>query len=93
MGFPGGRVVKNPPTNAGHTGVNAGLGRSHVSRGNEAQAPQLLSPCALEPVLCSSGSQHNEKPVYSNERAAPACRSERKSLQSNKDLAQPKINK
>jgi len=28
VGFPGGSVVKNPPTNAGHVGSIAGLGRS-----------------------------------------------------------------
>ena len=34
VGFSGGPVVKNPPANARHTGVNTGLGRSHMSRGN-----------------------------------------------------------
>ena len=29
-GFPGGKVVKNPPANAGHTGLSPGLGRSHM---------------------------------------------------------------
>ena len=28
--FPGGAVVKNPPANAGNTGLNPGLGRSHM---------------------------------------------------------------
>ncbi|KAJ8792258.1 hypothetical protein J1605_019950 [Eschrichtius robustus] len=42
-GFPGGAVVKNPPANAGDTGLSPGLGRSHVLRSNEAHAPQLLS--------------------------------------------------
>ena len=28
--FPGGAVVKNPPTNAGDTGSIPGLGRSHM---------------------------------------------------------------
>ena len=29
-GFPGGRVVKNPPANAGDTGSSPGPGRSHM---------------------------------------------------------------
>ena len=32
--FPGGAVVKNPPANAGDTGSNPGLGRSHMPRSN-----------------------------------------------------------
>ena len=28
--FPGGAVVKNPPANAGDTGLSPGLGRSHM---------------------------------------------------------------
>ena len=28
--FPGGTVVKNPPANAGDTGLIPGLGRSHI---------------------------------------------------------------
>ena len=58
MGFPGGAVVKNPPANAGDTGLSPGLGRSHMPRSNQARAlqllslrsrarePQQLSPCA-----------------------------------------------
>ena len=30
--FPGGTVVKNLPANAGDTGSNPGLGRSHMPR-------------------------------------------------------------
>ena len=33
-GFPGGRVVKNLPANAGDTGSSPGLGRSHMPRSN-----------------------------------------------------------
>ena len=32
--FPGGEVVKNPPVNAGDTGLSPGLGRSHMPRSN-----------------------------------------------------------
>ena len=32
--FPGGSVVKNPPANAGDTGLSPGLGRSHVPCNN-----------------------------------------------------------
>ena len=34
QGFPGGAVVKNPPTNAGDTGSSPGPGRSHMPRSN-----------------------------------------------------------
>ena len=33
-GVPGGTVVKNPPANAGDTGLSPGLGRYHMSRSN-----------------------------------------------------------
>ena len=33
-GFPGGAVVKNPPANAGDTGLNPGPGRSHMPQSN-----------------------------------------------------------
>ena len=32
--FPGGAVVKNPPSNSGDTGLSSGLGRSHMPRSN-----------------------------------------------------------
>ena len=34
QGFPGGAVVKNPPADAGDTGLSPGPGRSHVLRSN-----------------------------------------------------------
>ena len=34
VGFPGGAVVKNPPTNAGNMGLSPGPGRSHMLRRN-----------------------------------------------------------
>ena len=40
--FPGGPMVKNLPANAGDTGSILDPGRSHLSQGNEAHAPQLL---------------------------------------------------
>ena len=33
-GFPGGAAVENLPANAGDTGSNPGLGRSHMPRSN-----------------------------------------------------------
>ena len=33
-GLPGGAVVKNPPANAGDTGLSPGLGGSHMPRSN-----------------------------------------------------------
>ena len=34
QGFPGGAVVKNPPANAGDTGLSPGPGRSHMLQSN-----------------------------------------------------------
>ena len=34
LAFLGGAVVGNPPANAGDTGSNPGLGRSHMPRSN-----------------------------------------------------------
>ena len=39
-------MVKNPPANAGDEGLIPGPGRFHLSRGNEACEPRLLSPCS-----------------------------------------------
>ena len=33
-GFPDGTVVKNPPANAGDTGLITGLGRPHITWNN-----------------------------------------------------------
>ena len=42
--FPGGPVVKNPPTNAGDMGSMPGPGRFHTPQGNYCRGPQLPSP-------------------------------------------------
>ena len=54
-GFLGSSVVKNPPANAGDTGLIPDLGRSHVPQGNQACGPQLLNLCSIarEPQLLS----------------------------------------
>ena len=83
-----GPVVKNLP--AGDTESIPGLERFHMPWGSWACAPQLLrlsfrahqpqrlSPCALEAVLHSKWSHHNEKPVCCNWRGAPAHHKEGK---------------
>ena len=43
-------MVKNPPANAGDSGLILGLGRFHLPRGNQACA-QLLKQVSLEPRL------------------------------------------
>ena len=76
-GCPGGWVVKNPPANAGNTGLIPDPGGSHVPRSIWACIPQLLSLCsragncnwslwALEPVLCNKRNHHSEKPTRLN---------------------------
>ena len=45
MGFPGGSEVKNPPANAGDTGLIFGSGRSPgEGNGNPLQYPCLRNP-------------------------------------------------
>ena len=56
MDFPGGPVVKNPPANAGDTGLILGVGRFHMPRSNSAHVLQLLTSNsrAQEPQLQKS---------------------------------------
>ena len=74
LGFPGGAVVRNPPANAGDTGLSPGLGRSRMPRSNWARAPQLLSlhSRAREPQLLSlraaTTEAHVPEPVLCNNR-------------------------
>ena len=60
-------MVKNPPANAGDTGLIPGPGRSHMPRSNEARAPQLLKPVLLETVFRNKRSHRNEKTEHRNE--------------------------
>ena len=64
MGFPGGPVAGNPPANAGDTGSIPGPGGFYSPLGNEACAPQLLSPRTLELMLCNKRSHCREKPGH-----------------------------
>ena len=52
--FPGGAVVKNPPANAGGTGLSPGPEGSHMPQSNSARVPQLLR-------------LRSEKPTHRNE--------------------------
>ena len=45
-GFSAGRVVANPPANAGGKYAIPGSRRSHMPPGNKAHVPQLLSLCS-----------------------------------------------
>ena len=73
--FPDGTVVKNPPANAGDTGVRALVREDPTCRGATkpmhhnywACKPQLLKPVRLEPMLHNKRSHRNEKPVHRNE--------------------------
>jgi len=68
-GFPGGSVVRNPPTNSGNTGLIPGARGFGMTQSNWACAPQLSilcsraqephywSPCALDSVLRNKRSQ------------------------------------
>ena len=45
-GFPGGSVKRNPPANAGDTGLIPDPSRSHMLQSSKAYALKLLSLCA-----------------------------------------------
>ena len=66
-------MVKDLPANAGDVGSIPGLRRSHMLWNNKARAPELLSPCALEPVPCKKRSHRDEKPMHCSYRVAPIC--------------------
>ena len=98
-GFPGGSVVRNPPANAGDTGLIPDPARSHMLQSNKAMrhnylacAPELMKPVHLR-VHTQQGNppQWEARPPY--ETGAPACHNWRKHPCSNKDPAQPKPNK
>ena len=81
IGPSGGLVVKNPPANAGDTGLFPGpratIKPAHhniwacalelVSHNYWAPVNHVLKPSCLEPVLHSKRNQCNEKPMHSNE--------------------------
>ena len=92
-GLPGGPGVKILPANAGDTSLILGLGRFRMPRDNEAHVPQLLKSTCLEPMLHNKKSYHYEKTEHCNEKVTPALCNEGKSLRSNQDPAEPKINK
>jgi len=46
MGFPGGSAIKNPPANAGDSGLIPGMGRSP----GEGNGKPLQYPCLPNPV-------------------------------------------
>ena len=49
MGFPGGSVVKNPPANAGDTGLIPGLGRSEKEVATHSSVLAWRIPWTEEP--------------------------------------------
>ena len=57
-GFPGGSVVKNPPDNAGDTGLIPDPGRPREAQ----EGPRCLG--AIKPEFCNKRSHHSEKPVH-----------------------------
>ena len=70
LGFPIGSVVKNPPANAGDTGLIPDPRRSHMPGSNEAHVPQLLRLCSgarepqlLKPALLRACALQQEKPL------------------------------
>ena len=93
QGFPDGSVVKNPPANAGDTGLIPDPGRPQMPCRNEARAPQLLSLCSrtqkpqlLNLACCKARAPQQEKPL---QQEAHTLQLE-KSQCSSEDPAQPK---
>ena len=93
LGPPGSTVARNPPANAGDTGMIPGLGRSHMLWGNShdywAGVLQLLKPAHLEPVLTREVTAVRS-PCTSNWRLVPTHCNERKPACSNEDAVQAK---
>ena len=65
-------MVKNPPASAEDMGSIPGTGRSHNTTRHLNQAPQPLSPSALEPKRCAKRKHDSEGPARHAQRAAPA---------------------
>lgn len=74
--FPGGPVPKNSRAAAGDVGFMPALGRPHMSQGNEARVPQLLSSGSR------AGSPDERKPTHS----AKTQHSQSQSDQQNKSI-------
>ena len=76
--FSGGTVVKNLPANAGESGSNLGLGRSHMPRSSWAHVPLVsLRSRALEPQLLSpraTATEPMQRNYWSPRALEPACR-------------------
>ena len=66
--FPGGPGLKNPPSNAGDTGLKPGWGPkiSHAS-GELHPVCCNISPCTLEPMLRKDRSPHAPKKSWYTE--------------------------
>ena len=90
--FPGGKVDRNPPVNAGDRVSIPGLGRSYMLWSNKACVLQLLSH---EPRACAGNkrSHHSEKPVHADEEEPLLIATREKPAWNSEDPVQPKINK
>ena len=89
--FPGGPVVKNPPTNVGDRGSIPGLG-TMIPHAVEKLSLYATStePACRGHMLCNKGSHCKEKPTRCREWSLALQLG--KSRHSNEDPAQPKIN-
>ena len=83
LGFPGGLVVKNWPSNAGGVGSIPGERIVIPHEGQLSPKPQLLSLSALEPVL------RNKRSLSNTLRQKKRLHTTTKTLHSQKNPAQP----
>ena len=81
------------PRDQTHISCSSCIGRWIVGNPNQARGPHLLSLCsralelqvlsprALEPVLCNAGTHGDEKPAHRSERLAPLSKTREKLVQ------------
>ena len=105
FGFPGDSEIKNQPANAGDTGSVPSPGRFHMLQSTEAHyttatepASRAWEPQPLGPVCSRACALQQEKPPQPGAHrpqleSSPCSLQLEKSLCSNKDPAQPKVNK
>ena len=78
LGFSGGSIVKNQPTDAGDMGsfliledptccgATKPMCHNYWAQALEPRSRNFWRPCTLEPVLLNKRSQRNEKPAHHN---------------------------
>ena len=97
--FPDGPMDKNPPANAGDTGLTPGRERFHMPGNNSVHAPQLLSVHAASTVAPAArarahqqGNPHSEEPTYHKEERPPLTTARESNTQRQRPSTTNKLN-